>query len=480
MRYRKHKTRCARPGLALIAVLWIAALMMALVSVAAQTSLLDSRVSQLENEKQRGRWACRGGVETAIALLLEDDRSYDALTDLWATNPLELEQLDFGGVTVDIQVVDVASKLNVNTATREQLLALPDMTEDIADSILDWVDSDEDIRPGGAESGYYLNLDIGYWARNGAIRTDRELLRIKGITEGLFYGERELELLSADNEGWMHYLTCYSRELNQDSDGNRKININRADRETLITDLGLSEGQAQWVLDNRPFRQFADMIGQTSTTTATASSAGSSAFGQTGATGSTARSAASQTTGAASRQTQTSSRQATGSTARSAASQTTGAASRQTQTSSRQATGQQQQEQPAAEPLDMATVLELADKATLTNRRTLPGKVNLNTAGETVLTALFEDNRELAQNVIAAREGLGGVFLSLADLQQVEGMSREVLQQYLDQMTLRSSIYEIHVTAVSQATGLTWQVQAIVDREAAQGQIIYWREGISR
>lgn len=453
MRYRKHKTRCARPGLALIAVLWIAALMMALVSVAAQTSLLDSRVSQLENEKQRGRWACRGGVETAIALLLEDDRSYDALTDLWATNPLELEQLDFGGVTVDIQVVDVASKLNVNTATREQLLALPDMTEDIADSILDWVDSDEDIRPGGAESGYYLNLDIGYWARNGAIRTDRELLRIKGITEGLFYGERELELLSADNEGWMHYLTCYSRELNQDSDGNRKININRADRETLITDLGLSEGQAQWVLDNRPFRQFADMIGQTSTTTATASSAGSSAFGQSGATGSTARSAASQTTGAA---------------------------SRQTQTSSRQATGQQQQEQPAAEPLDMATVLELADKATLTNRRTLPGKVNLNTAGETVLTALFEDNRELAQNVIAAREGLGGVFLSLADLQQVEGMSREVLQQYLDQMTLRSSIYEIHVTAVSQATGLTWQVQAIVDREAAQGQIIYWREGISR
>lgn len=453
MRYRKHKTRCARPGLALIAVLWIAALMMALVSVAAQTSLLDSRVSQLENEKQRGRWACRGGVETAIALLLEDDRSYDALTDLWATNPLELEQLDFGGVTVDIQVVDVASKLNVNTATREQLLALPDMTEDIADSILDWIDSDEDIRPGGAESGYYLNLDIGYWARNGAIRTDRELLRIKGITEGLFYGERELELLSADNEGWMHYLTCYSRELNQDSDGNRKININRADRETLITDLGLSEGQAQWVLDNRPFRQFADMIGQTSTTTATASSAGSSAFGQTGATGSTARSAASQTTGAA---------------------------SRQTQTSSGQATGQQQQEQPAAEPLDMATVLELADKATLTNRRTLPGKVNLNTAGETVLTALFEDNRELAQNVIAAREGLGGVFLSLADLQQVEGMSREVLQQYLDQMTLRSSIYEIHVTAVSQATGLTWQVQAIVDREAAQGQIIYWREGISR
>jgi len=432
MRPKVYKTRCARPALALIAVLWIAALMMALVSVAAQTSLLDSRVSQIENEKQRARWACRAGVETAIALLLEDDPSYDALTDLWATNPLELEQLDFGGVRVDVQVVDTASKLNVNAATREQLLALPDMTEDTADSILDWIDGDDEIRPGGAESGYYLNLDIGYWARNGAIRTDRELLRVKGVTEGLFYGDPEQELLSADNEGWSHYLTCYSRERNEDIDGNRRININRANQQNLTNDLGLSEGQARWITENRPFRQFTDMIGQPSS----------------------------------------------GQTTRTTPTQPAAQPAQQTQPGQRQPA--QQQEQAPAEPLDTATVLELADKATLTNRRTLPGRVNINTAGEVVLTALFEGNRELALNVITAREGLGGVFLSLADLQQVEGMTQDSLQRYLDQMTIRSSIYEIHATAESQATGLTWQVQVIVDRQVAQGQVIYWREGISR
>ncbi|HDS83666.1 MAG TPA: hypothetical protein ENN97_00475 [Phycisphaerales bacterium] len=432
MRPKVYKTRCARPALALIAVLWIAALMMALVSVAAQTSLLDSRVSQIENEKQRARWACRAGVETAIALLLEDDPSYDALTDLWATNPLELEQLDFGGVRVDVQVVDTASKLNVNAATREQLLALPDMTEDTADSILDWIDGDDEIRPGGAESGYYLNLDIGYWARNGAIRTDRELLRVKGVTEGLFYGDPEQELLSADNEGWSHYLTCYSRERNEDIDGNRRININRANQQNLTNDLGLSEGQARWITENRPFRQFTDMIGQPSS----------------------------------------------GQTTRTTPIQPAAQPAQQTQPGQRQPA--QQQEQAPAEPLDTATVLELADKATLTNRRTLPGRVNINTAGEVVLTALFEGNRELALNVITAREGLGGVFLSLADLQQVEGMTQDSLQRYLDQMTIRSSIYEIHATAESQATGLTWQVQVIVDRQVAQGQVIYWREGISR
>lgn len=418
--------------MALIAALWVSVLMVALVSVAAQMSLLDSRVSQIESEKQRGRWACRAGVETAIALLLEDDRSYDGLTDLWANNPMELENLDFGGAAVTIRVVDTASKLNVNVATREQLLWLPDMTEDLADSILDWIDSDETVRTGGAESGYYLNLDYGYWSRNGSVLTDRELLRVKGISEGLFYGDTEQELLSAENEGWMHYLTCWSQEINQDSEGNARVNVNRVNRQTLTQQLGLSAGQVQWIMENRRFQSLADMIGQ------------ASPGGQPGQSA-----------------------------------QPTQPAARPTST--QPATGQPQQpEQPVAEPLDTATVLGLADKVTLTNRQYITGKVNVNTAGLIVLTALFEGNRELAENVIGAREGLGGVFLNLSDLQQVEGMTQDILNRFLDRMTIRSSIFEIHATAVSEATGLEYRVAAIVNREASQGQIIYWREGIGR
>lgn len=424
--------------MALIAALWASVLMMALVSVAAQTSLLDSRISQIENEKQRGRWACRAGVETAIALLLEDDPSYDALTDLWADNPLDLENLDFGGVTVTVRVVDTASRLNVNMATREQLVWLPDMSEDVADSILDWIDTDDEVRAGGAESGYYLNLDYGYWARNGAVQTPRELLRVRGVTEGFFYGDAERELLSADNEGWVHYLTCWSQEINQDSDGNARLNVNRAAERTLTQQLGLTAGQARWVTENRPFRQLADLIGQTA------------ASGRT-----TPQQPSSQAQPAAQPATR--------------------------QPSQPQQTRQpQQQERPPAEPLDMAAVLNLADRISLTNRRIIRGKVNVNTAGVVVLTALFEGNRELAQNVIAAREGLGGMFLSFTDLQQVEGMTQDRLRSFLDRMTLRSSVFEIHVTAASGATGLRYQVEAIVDRAASQGQILYWREGIAR
>ena len=237
-------------------------------------------------------------------------------------------------------------------------------------------------------------------------------------------------MLSAENEGWIHYLTCLSQEVNQDSEGNARININRANQQALTQQLGLSAGQARWVTENRPFRRLADMIGQTATT---------------GRAAQTAQPA---------QQTPPAGRQA--------------------------ATPGQQQEPPPAEPLDAATVLGIADKITLTNRRTVTGKLNVNTAGLVVLTALFEGNRELAENVIAAREGLGGVFLSLEDLQQVEGMTQDMMSRYLDQITIRSSIFEIHATAVSQATEQRYKIEAIVNREASQGQITYWREGIGR
>jgi type II secretory pathway component PulK len=441
MRQRLRQLKRFRSALALVAVLWISALMTSLVSIAAQGSLLDSRISQIQNEKQRCRWACRGGIETAIALLQEDDRAYDGLTDLWATNPDELENLDFGGVRLTIKVIDAASKLNVNTASAAQLLCLPDMTEDIAESILDWIDSDDEVRTGGAESGYYLNLDVGYWSRNAAVRSPRELLRVKGVTDGFFYGDSENELISPENEGWINYLTCWSQEINQDSEGNTRVNVNRTSAGILSTQVGLSEAQARWVSENRPFRSLSALLGNTTTATQPQQSQPSTQQNQQ-----------------SSRTTQT---------------------SRQTQTSPQTQQAGQQQQQPSA-PLDWQTLLTAADKISLVNRQFIPGRININTAGVHVLTALFEGNRELAESVIAARQGQGGVFLSLSELSQAEGMTEDVLKNYLDLLTVRSSVFEIHATAVSEATGLQYSVEAVVNRDLSQGQITYWREGVSR
>ena len=78
------KTIRSRKGLALVTVLWVTMLMIVLVSVTAQSTLLDTHISHVNVERQRCRWACRAGIETAIAVLITDDPGYDCLLDDWA------------------------------------------------------------------------------------------------------------------------------------------------------------------------------------------------------------------------------------------------------------------------------------------------------------------------------------------------------------------------------------------------------------
>lgn len=82
----------------------------------------------------------------------------------------------------------------------------------IADSLTDWLDSDDTPLPYGAENGYYLTLEKPYIARNGPVEFLDELLFVQGIDETLLYGNNE-----------QRGLAEYIRIL-----GSGKININTA------------------------------------------------------------------------------------------------------------------------------------------------------------------------------------------------------------------------------------------------------------
>lgn len=122
---------------------------------------------------------------------------------------------------------------------------IPNMTEDICNAILDWIDSDEEARIGGAESTTYQGLAVPYSARNAPMESIDELLQIQGITPALFYGEdanrngmldpgeddgaKSLPLDNADgilDIGFRDYFTVSSRERNTVPGGDKKININ--------------------------------------------------------------------------------------------------------------------------------------------------------------------------------------------------------------------------------------------------------------
>ncbi len=124
------------------------------------------------------------------------------------------------------------------------MASIPNMNDDIVDAILDWLDSDEDRRPGGAESDFYEGLTVPYSSKNGAMESIDELLKIQGVTPDLFYGEDRnlngmLDTTEDLNEngildlGFKDFLTATSRERNSTPDGEAKINLNMGEMTEL-------------------------------------------------------------------------------------------------------------------------------------------------------------------------------------------------------------------------------------------------------
>jgi len=275
-------TKDNKKGLVLVGVLWVVIVLIVLVSVLGRTSRLDTKVCLARTEALRCKWACRAGIEKAIGILNEDTRESDHLLDLWSDNEEDFNDILLERCWFTVRVTDEASKLNINTVTKGQLLALPEMLEEIADSIIDWRDEDDTPSEGGAEGGYYENLPYGYMARNGPFRTIRELLLVKDVTPELLYGEDtnfndQLDYNEQDGDesapdddgdseldkGWIAYLTCYSYDNNKDAEGNTKININEANANQLTSSLNISSSQAEGIVNNRPnngYQSIGDLI----------------------------------------------------------------------------------------------------------------------------------------------------------------------------------------------------------------------------
>jgi hypothetical protein len=162
---------------------------------------------------------------------------------------------------------DESTRLNLNTLLhaeqlapgtgRQLLMALPGMTEEIADAILDWIDADDEPRELGAEIDYYSGLTPAYAPKNGPLETVEELLLVRGVTPQLLFGadinrngmldSHELDadatgVEAADLDpssfrGWSAYLTLYSLEWNVNPDGQPRIYLNEPDLNKLYEQL---------------------------------------------------------------------------------------------------------------------------------------------------------------------------------------------------------------------------------------------------
>jgi hypothetical protein len=170
---------------------------------------------------------------------------------------------------------DESTRLNLNVllildqqvagSGRTLLMALPGMTEDVADAILDWLDPDDTPREAGAEVDYYSGLSPAYAPKNGPVDTVEELLLVRGVTPQLLFGvdinhnyqldrheqaEENTGGASTDPNafrGWAAYLTMYSVEWNITPDGNPKVYLNTADLNRLVEDMQTANFPQDWI-----------------------------------------------------------------------------------------------------------------------------------------------------------------------------------------------------------------------------------------
>jgi hypothetical protein len=267
-------TNCPRPtphvlreGYVLIAVL-IVVLVLSLVAYRFSDAMVSElRAGVRSADYAQARAAAVSGLHYAAALLSDpellaldvgnpyDNPAYfqDIPVPLDPNNPtgkqayfsiIHVSPLTGGGYQQRYGLADEGGKININALITldpsgetlyNALLKLPNMTPELADAIVDWVDNNEDARPNGAESAYYRGLAQPYSAKNGPLNTLDELLLVKGVTPQLLYGtDRNRNGMDDENaglveRGWSDYLTVYGREVNVDSSGILRIWINGDD-----------------------------------------------------------------------------------------------------------------------------------------------------------------------------------------------------------------------------------------------------------
>lgn len=142
------------------------------------------------------------------------------------------------------------------TDAASRLLMIPGMTYDLADAILDFIDSDETSRTNGCESEYYNGLQPSYSSKNSPLESLDELLLVRGVFPEYLYGEdfnRNGLLDPNENDGdatwppdnadgalqlgWSAYLSVHGRETNTRWDGSTRININNNNLAELYDQL---------------------------------------------------------------------------------------------------------------------------------------------------------------------------------------------------------------------------------------------------
>ena len=158
------RARGRAQGSVLIIVLWVAFGLVTLALYFAQSMSFELRVADNRVAALEADHAIAGALRYMTNVLSRvDEPGMVPQLNTYRSEAVPVGDATFWFIgrsdrqtTTDVPafgLIDEASKLNLNTATRAMLEELPRMTPELAAAIIDWRDSDDEVTEGGAELG---------------------------------------------------------------------------------------------------------------------------------------------------------------------------------------------------------------------------------------------------------------------------------------------------------------------------------------
>lgn len=237
-------------GAVLLLVLVVVALLSALLTDWAFSTLVDLRLTETFRDSNRAYYLARGGVEVGRQLLRDDRNEYDTPTEMWGVGIPSYPVSDDASVSISIadedgrfnlnKVVDNLGE-NPNPLMRDRFrrllthleIADPDA---LGDALIDWIDRNQATSARGAENSWYQGLASPLASKDAPLDTVDELLLVKGFTPEI-----------------VEKLTPYVTVA-----GVNKLNVNTVSKELLLVWSGVTDSAIDQLLTWRQDKPFKD------------------------------------------------------------------------------------------------------------------------------------------------------------------------------------------------------------------------------
>jgi DNA uptake protein ComE-like DNA-binding protein len=268
-----------RRGVVLVAVLIVAALVAVIAASVMFRMRAEVAASAANTRGEQASEAALSGIARAVTVL----KASAGDSKLWYDNPDLFQNVlvaddasnkwyftvyadpPEGQTTPRYGLTDEASKINLNTAPQAVLLALPNMTAELVDCLLDYRGGGTEPRADGAKQDYYDQLPSPYVIPQGPLSTLEELFLVKGFNAPAVWGEDanfngildpneddgDATFPPDDHDGRLNtglrgVATVYSSEPNTDQSGKARVNIS-GDAAALKSIPGISQETAQFI-----------------------------------------------------------------------------------------------------------------------------------------------------------------------------------------------------------------------------------------